>query len=114
MQLKSKHICDLNGRACIKQVGLALYPFKMDINAFIILGFLDGFYIYKLLFYASSVNQDQMLFAYDTDLNDLRNIIYLRKSEVSVENNSVCGIENWSSMACLPCSYIDDVIDLLP
>ena len=53
----------------------------------------------------------------NTELNDLRKIICLRKSEVSVEMIPVCNfIENLAedSIYCLPCSYIIDVIDILP
>ena len=49
------------------------------------------------------------------ELNDMRKIIYLRKSEVSVEIISVCNvIENSAQhgMHCLPCSYITDVINM--
>ena len=47
--------------------------------------------------------------------NDLRRIICLRKSEFSVERNSVSIvieklIEN--GIHCLPCSYINDVINI--
>ena len=38
------------------------------------------------------------------ELNDMRKIICLRKSEVCVEKNSVCKvIENWQSMAYTVC-----------
>ena len=50
------------------------------------------------------------------DLNYLRKIICLRKSEVSVERISVCnGIENFvkHGIQCLPCSYTDDVMNML-
>ena len=53
----------------------------------------------------------------NTKLNDLREIICLRKSEISVERISVCNdIENLAEhgLQCLPCSYTNDVINLLP
>ena len=46
-----------------------------------------------------------------TGLNNLRKIICLRKSEVSVERISVCNVtENLLGHAihCLPCSYTND------
>ena len=49
----------------------------------------------------------------NTELNDLRKIICLRKSEGSVKRFSVCDvIENLSErgMRCLPCSYTNDLI----
>ena len=52
----------------------------------------------------------------DTELNDLRIIICLRKSEATVERISVCNvIENLAEhgIHCLPCSYSNNVIDLL-
>ena len=51
----------------------------------------------------------------NTELNDLRISIYLRKSEVTVETISVCiVIENWRSVAySLSCSYATDVINML-
>ena len=48
--------------------------------------------------------------------NDLRIIIYLRKSEVTVVIISVCNvIENLAEhgIGCLPYSYINDILDLL-
>ena len=47
------------------------------------------------------------------ELNDLRKIICLRKSEVSVERISVCSvIENLAEhdIRCLPCICTSDVI----
>ena len=51
------------------------------------------------------------------ELNGLRIIICLRKSEVTVEKISVCNdtekvMEH--GIHCLPFSYTNDVIDLLP
>ena len=54
---------------------------------------------------------------YNTELHDLRKIICLRKSEVSGERISVCNvIENLveHGIHCLPCSYTNDVINILP
>ena len=51
----------------------------------------------------------------NTELNDFRKIICLRKSECSVEKNSVCiVIENLAGhgIHCLPCSYTNDVINM--
>ena len=48
-------------------------------------------------------------------VDDFRNIICLRKYEVSVERISVCNItENLVEygIRCLPCSYTNDVIDM--
>ena len=53
----------------------------------------------------------------DTELNDLRISICLRKSEVTVERISVCNaVEKLMEhgIHCLPCSYTNHVIDLLP
>ena len=52
----------------------------------------------------------------NTELNDMRRISCLRKSEVSVQRISVCNVtENLAehSIHCLPCSYTNDVIDVL-
>ena len=52
----------------------------------------------------------------NTELNVLRKIICLRKSEVSVERLSVCNVtENLveHGIYCLPCSYINDIINML-
>ena len=60
--------------------------------------------------------RDAFLNREDTELNDSRKIICLRKSEVSVERISVCNvIENLVEygMHCLPCSYISYVINML-
>ena len=51
----------------------------------------------------------------NTELNDLRKIICLRKSEVSVEKISVCYIiANLAAhdIHCLQCSYTNGVIDI--
>ena len=54
----------------------------------------------------------------NTELNDLRIIIYLRKSEidvVTVERISVCNVTETlmeHGIDCLPCFYTDCVIDL--
>ena len=53
---------------------------------------------------------------FKTELNDLRKIIRLRKSEVFVEKNSVCNVtENLAEhgIYCLPFSSISDVINML-
>ena len=53
---------------------------------------------------------------YNTKLIDLRMIICLRKSEVSVEILSVCNvIEKLKEhgIHCLPCFYTNDVLDLI-
>ena len=52
---------------------------------------------------------------YNMELTDLRIIICLRKSEVSVERISVCNVtENLAEHGrhCLPCSYTNDVINM--
>ena len=52
---------------------------------------------------------------HNTELNDLRNIICLKKSEVSVERISVCNaIENLveHSIHCLPGSYTNYVLHM--
>ena len=54
---------------------------------------------------------------HNTKFNDLRIIIYLRRSGVTVERISVCnGTEKFMEYGiyCLPCSYTKGVIDLLP
>ena len=46
-----------------------------------------------------------------------RIIICLRQSEITVERNSVCNVTEKlmeNGIHCLPCSYINDVIDMLP
>ena len=53
----------------------------------------------------------------NTELNNLRIIICLRKSEVTVEKISVCtDIEKLMEhgIHCLLCSFTNDIIDLLP
>ena len=53
----------------------------------------------------------------NTELNDPRIIISLRKSEVSVDRVAVCNvIEKLMNrgLYCLPSSYTNDVIDLFP
>ena len=48
-------------------------------------------------------------------LNNLRIVICLRKSEMIVERISVCNvIENLMEhgIQCLPCSYTNDIIDI--
>ena len=50
-------------------------------------------------------------------LHDLRIIICFRKSEVTVERISFCNVSEKlmeQGNHCLPCSYTNDVIDLLP
>ena len=55
-------------------------------------------------------------FTCNTELNDLRIIISLRKFEVGVERISVCNVieKLTEKIHCLPCSYTVDAIDLLP
>ena len=51
------------------------------------------------------------------ELNDLRIIICLRKSEATVERISFCNVIEKMMEHCiqrLPCSYINDLIDLCP
>ena len=51
------------------------------------------------------------------ELNDLKIIICLRKSEITVERISVCDVIEKlmeHGIHCLSCSYINDVIDLFP
>ena len=53
---------------------------------------------------------------YNTESNDLRKIICLRKSEVTVGRISVCNvIENLAEhgIHCLPCSYTNDIMNML-
>ena len=50
------------------------------------------------------------------ELNDLRIIICLRKSEVTVERISVCNVIEkllGHGIHCLPCSYTNDIINML-
>ena len=50
------------------------------------------------------------------ELNDLRIIVCLRKSEVTAERISVYDVTEKlmeHGVHCLPCSYTNDVIDLL-
>ena len=54
--------------------------------------------------------------SFNTELNDLRIIICLRKSECIVERISVYNVIEKlieHGILCLPCSYTNDVIDLL-
>ena len=54
--------------------------------------------------------------ACNKELNELRIVICLTKSEVTVERISVCNfVEKLIEYAiyCLPCSYTNDVIELL-
>ena len=59
-----------------------------------------------------------MLLTTNTEINDLRKIICLRKSEVNVKRkqNSINVIEKIveHGIHCLQCSYTNDSIDLLP
>ena len=51
------------------------------------------------------------------ELNDLKIIICLRKSEVTVERISLCNVIEKlmeRDIHCLVCSYTNDVIDLIP
>ena len=69
-----------------------------------------------ILTFMSRTNFMLCLKAHNMELNDLRIIIRLRKSEVSVERISVCNIiENLADhdIHCLPCSYNNDVINML-
>ena len=53
----------------------------------------------------------------NTELNDLRKNICLRKSEVSVERISVCNaIENLAEhgINCLPCSWTNNINNMFP
>ena len=68
---------------------------------------------------ASSTKHPQVLRSekVNTELNDSRKIIRLRKTEVSVERNSVYKVdENLAEhdIHSLPCSYATDVMSLLP
>ena len=59
----------------------------------------------------------KMRFIYNTELNDLRIIICLRKSEAFVERLSVCYVtEKYAEhgLYYLPCSGTNDIIYLLP
>ena len=52
----------------------------------------------------------------NAELNDLRIIVRLKKSEVTVERVSVCVVIEKlmeHGRRCLPCSYANDVMDLL-
>ena len=57
-----------------------------------------------------------MVLPYNMELNDLRIITCLRKYRVSVERISICNVEKMAKhgIHCLPCSYTNDVINLLP
>ena len=58
---------------------------------------------------------NRFFFTDNLELNDLRIIICLRKSEVPVERISVCNlIENGveHGIHCLPCSYTNEVINM--
>ena len=53
---------------------------------------------------------------FNTELNGLKIISFLRKSEVTVERISVCDVTEKlkeHGINCLPCSYIKDVIIML-
>ena len=53
----------------------------------------------------------------NTEINDLRISFVLRKTEVTVERISFCNVNKElieHGVHCLPCSYTNDVIDLLP
>ena len=81
--------------------------------------------MYQYLSTLKQIERDASLKMYEftincfdiTELNDLRKIICLRNSEVTVERISVCNvIEKWMEhgIHCLPCSYTNDIIDMLP
>ena len=58
-----------------------------------------------------------VVYLYNTELNDLRKRVCLRKSKLSVESISGYNvIENLAEhgIHCLPSSYTNDVIDMLP
>ena len=51
----------------------------------------------------------------NTELNDLRMIVCLRKPEVTVERISVCNVTEKMmehGIHCLSCTYTNDVIDI--
>ena len=57
-----------------------------------------------------------VLLTQNTELNDLRIIICLRKSEVTVERISICNVNEKlmeHGIHYVPCSCINDIIDLL-
>ena len=57
------------------------------------------------------------LAANNAELNDSRKIICFRKSKGSVGRISVCNVTEHSAehgIHCLPCSYTNDVINMLP
>ena len=54
---------------------------------------------------------------YNMDLNDSRIIICLRKLEVTVKRIPVCNVTEKlmeHGIHCLPCSYSNDFINMLP
>ena len=64
-----------------------------------------------------SINLDKSYDFQHCSLNVLRNLICLRKSEVTVERvlfRNVTEKLMEHGMHCLSCSYTNDVIDLLP
>ena len=50
----------------------------------------------------------------NTELNDLRKSICLRKSDLLLREFQFVMSLMEQGIHCLPCSYINDVIDLLP
>ena len=84
----------------------ACYQVHFSINMDLILLQSERPKLYTVLAFRSAIG-----------LNDLRIIICLRKSEVTVENISVCNVIEKlmeHGIHCLPCSGTNDVIDLLP
>ena len=64
---------------------------------------------------SSSINVIEIVLT-NMELNDLRKIICLRKSSVSVERISVYNVTEVlmkNGIHCLPCSYANDTINLL-
>ena len=57
----------------------------------------------------------RQLYIFNTELNDLRKIICLRKSEDYILNKTVSDISEKlveHGIHCLPCFYTNDVIDI--
>ena len=62
-------------------------------------------------------NERILHFDYNRDLNEMRRIICLRKSEVTIERIPVCYVIEKSMEHVkhyLPCFYTYDIIELLP
>ena len=103
-------------RFCLIDKKNNTFLFTFDVISFESVTFIPDFWTT----FAFNVRQKQTGYYYfteDKELNFLRISIYLRRSEISVEKESVCNVTEKlakHSIHCLPCSGTKDGIYLLP